>query len=101
MPPLLDLRLLGGFDARLASGAALSVTTRKGRALLAYLAMAPGSSQSREKLASLLWGGASDEQARGSLRQAIAGLRQALKGPATRALVSDVHTVSLLPGGVT
>ena len=101
MPPLLDLRLFGGFDARLPSGPGISVTTKKGRALLAYLALAPGSFQAREKLATLLWGGASDQQARASLRQSIAGLRQALKGPATRALVADVHMVSLVQGSVT
>src|SRR5439155_1597443 len=80
MPPLLDLRLFGGFDARLASGPALSVLTKKGRALLAYVALTPGASQSRERVASMLWGGASDQQARASLRQSIAGLRAALKG---------------------
>ena len=52
----LVLTLLGGFDARTRSGSALVLSTRKARALLAYLALPLGRAHPREKLATLLWG---------------------------------------------
>ncbi|MDC9835681.1 alpha/beta fold hydrolase [Rhizobium binxianense] len=71
------LSLLGGFDcAGLAAGSPAS--TRKARALVAYLALQAGQSQSREKLAALLWGGTGEEQARANLRQTLSVLRRAL-----------------------
>ena len=42
----LHLTLLGGFQARLASGQALSLPTKKAQALLAYLALPPGQNPS-------------------------------------------------------
>jgi DNA-binding SARP family transcriptional activator len=70
--------LLGGFDARLVSGAPVSLPTKKAQALLAYLGIRPGQSHPRDKLAALLWGEKSDEQARGGLRHALVVLRRAL-----------------------
>jgi DNA-binding SARP family transcriptional activator/predicted ATPase len=52
--------------------------TRKAEALLAYLALTPGRSYPREKLASLLWGGMREPQARRGLRQALFTLRKAV-----------------------
>ncbi len=37
----LDVRLLGGFEARFDTGQKVSLPTRKAEALLAYLALAP------------------------------------------------------------
>ncbi|WP_245509863.1 alpha/beta hydrolase [Rhizobium laguerreae] len=72
------LSLLGGFEcAGLAAGS--PALTRKARALMAYLALQARHSQSREKIAALLWGGANDEQARASLRQTLSVLRRALQ----------------------
>jgi DNA-binding SARP family transcriptional activator len=72
--------LLGGFEARLASGASVSVPTKKAQALLAYLGVRLGQGHSRDKLAALLWGEKSDEQARGDLRHALLALRRSLAG---------------------
>ena len=77
----LILTLLGGFQARLASGGAVSLPSRKTQALLAYLGIRPGHAHPRDKLAALLWGESSDERARDGLRHALAALRRAL--PAT------------------
>src|SRR3989442_171800 len=93
------LVLLGGFHARQPSGDTLSLPTKKARALLAYLALRPGQSHPRDKLATLLWGDSADPQARTSLRQALAALRRALATVPT-ALVVDGRAVSLDPAHV-
>jgi DNA-binding SARP family transcriptional activator len=96
----LSFTLLGGFQARLASGKPLTLPRKKTQALLAYLALHPGQAHSRDKLAALLWGERGEEQARNSLRQALFALREAL--PATRppALVTQGETVALDPAAV-
>lgn len=71
----LFLQLLG--DVRLMSGGDdLCPRGRKARGVLAYLAVAPSRSATRERLADLLWTDRGPEQARGSLRQAIAEVRR-------------------------
>lgn len=62
MASRLCLILLGGFEARLASGTPLLLPNNKAQALLAYLAMAPGRPHLRDKLATLLWPSTGDEQ---------------------------------------
>ena len=71
------IQLLGRFLIRLADAGErlIPVPSRRRRALLAYLAMQPGFSESRERLATLLWGDAPDRQARQSLRQALVAMR--------------------------
>jgi DNA-binding SARP family transcriptional activator/TolB-like protein len=77
---MLGLRLLGRFAITAPDGEAAPVqlSTRKAGALIAYLAMKPDYTASREELAALLWGSCSDQQARQSLRQALAMLRKEL-----------------------
>jgi DNA-binding SARP family transcriptional activator/predicted ATPase len=96
----LKLTLFGGFDARLASGASLNLTTRKSQALLAYLALCPGERHSRDKLATLLWGDKTDGQARDGLRHALLVLRRALAGAPRSPLRTEGQTVSLDPAEV-
>ena len=71
------LCLLGGFDFA-GDAAAVPAFSRKARALVAYLALQSGHSQSREKLAALLWGGNTEPQARMNLRQALSAIRKAM-----------------------
>src|SRR5881409_4329322 len=92
---VLRLALLGTFEARLDSGSAVTFLRKKSEALLAYLALQPGRMIARDKLAALLWGDASDERARHSLRQALVTLRQALAGADTTCLVEGADTVSI------
>ena len=73
---------MGGFEVCLPSGAPLALRARKAQALLAYLAMRPGQSHPRDKLAALLWADKSDAQARDRLRHAVLDLRRALDGAA-------------------
>jgi len=74
----LRLELLGGFAARDGHGREIEIASRKAQALLAVLSLSPGRPQAREKLTALLWSDRGEQQARGSLRQALAELRRAL-----------------------
>ncbi|HSK41957.1 MAG TPA: BTAD domain-containing putative transcriptional regulator, partial [Arenibaculum sp.] len=87
------LTLLGGFEFRASDGSVVALPGRKPMALLAYLALAPGMSHARAKLADLLWESYPEAQARGSLRQALSALRKALPtncGDALDATAADV-----------
>lgn len=52
--PKYSLSLFGGFDLRDDQGAAITVRSKKGRCLLAYLALAQGQQKPRDELAALL-----------------------------------------------
>jgi DNA-binding SARP family transcriptional activator/predicted ATPase len=95
----LSLTLLGGFQGRVGVSAPLTLPTRKSRALLAFLALPPGRSHPRERLASLLWGGMREPQARRGLRQSLFTLRKAV-GVEPPALLVDGQTVALSPTAV-
>ena len=90
------LNVLGRFEARLPSGEALLLPTRKAEILLTYLAMAPGQPHSRDRLMDLLWSDRSEDQARNSLRQALSALKKALKVIDPVPLQIDRTTVSVL-----
>ena len=94
-----DLQLLGGFSLKGAKAKSIAVPGKKAQALLTYLALKPGA-QSREKLATLLWGDRMDEQARHSLRQALSSLRKALGDGKNDPLAADAETVELEPGAL-
>jgi TolB-like protein/DNA-binding SARP family transcriptional activator/Tfp pilus assembly protein PilF len=72
------LRLLGRLALARGDDLPVRLSTRKAGALIAYLAMKEDQAASREELATLLWGSCSDQQARQSLRQALAFLRKDL-----------------------
>ena len=74
----LSIRLFGGFRAQHGSTRPLAIRRKKAQALLAYLAMHPGQTCSRDSLAGLLWSGTTDEHARHNLRQTLFALRQAV-----------------------
>jgi DNA-binding SARP family transcriptional activator len=93
------LKLLGGFEL-LKGVEAANLTTRKDRLLLAYLALNAGRPVTREKLASLLWADRGEEQARGSLRQALAAIRNALDGAGDATIVTSRESVTFAGGAV-
>ena len=97
--PRLNLALLGGFQGRVDASAPLTLPTRKSQALLAFLALPSGRSHPREKLASLLWGGMREPQARSGLRQSLFTLRKVVGGEPP-ALLIDGETVALNPACV-
>jgi DNA-binding SARP family transcriptional activator len=95
----LTLSLLGGFQARLDRGPLLAVPA-KAQALLAYLAARPGQAHPRDKLATLLWGGTGQEQARSNLRHTLFTIRQAVRGLSPGLLVAEAQAVALEPVAV-
>ncbi|HKU12762.1 MAG TPA: AAA family ATPase [Steroidobacteraceae bacterium] len=96
----LNLQVLGSFRVQDAKGTEVRIASRKGRALLAYLALRPGESHSRDRLATLLWEDADEELARTSLRQALAALRKSLPANAHKALLADTESVGIDPAVV-
>jgi TolB-like protein len=97
--PELKISLLGGLE--IAGDPATSPSlTRKARGMLAYLALQPQQTQSREKLAALFWGGTADTQARTSLRQTLSCLRRAAAAANSARLVTEGDQVALDPSGV-
>ncbi len=90
-----SLLLLGRFGLKLDSGGRISVSSRKGCALLAYLAMQPEYAASRERLATLLWGDRSDGLARQNLRQCLSSLRRELPPAVAKHLLVESDSVGL------
>ena len=98
---MLQIELLGGFEARLAPDRALVFGQRKAQAILAYLALAPDYTVPRARLVHLLWSERGEDQARSSLRQALTALRKGLREAASdeaEPLVSGRETVALAAG---
>lgn len=72
------LQLLGGFRLMGATSEELRLSSRKGKALLAVVALASGQSATRARLRALLWSDRGEEQASASLRQLLMALRKEL-----------------------
>jgi len=84
--PCLRLVLYGVMEAWTVSSENVLPRSRKARALLAILGLAKGAPVSRLRLAELLWSRRGEEQRRGSLRQALHELQEAL-APAGLSLI--------------
>src|SRR5215475_4084384 len=84
-----ELTLFGGFELRGAGGEVIDLPGQKDRALLAVLALCPGATQSRDKLAGLLWSERGEPQARDSLKHALTRLRQCLPSVTPPPIVAD------------
>ena len=92
---VLKLQVLGGFRASNEAGREIVISARKGRALLAILAVSPSGSVSREKLVALLWSDRGEDQARSSLRQTLTVLRKELGAIGANLLIADDQRVEL------
>lgn len=90
--PILHIRLLGPMTVRRAGVAIALPSSRKLRALLAYLAVAP-QPVPRSRLCELLWDVPNDP--RGELRWCLSKLRRALDDPDRRRVETDADTVCL------
>jgi TolB-like protein len=93
-----SLNLFGGFDLRDGQGSAIAVRSKKGRCLLAYLALAQGQQVGRDELAALLWGDRGDAQARRSLSQELYRLRGLFPEDIQDGFVLEAESVGLEAG---
>ncbi|TJX74827.1 MAG: hypothetical protein E5W21_04930 [Mesorhizobium sp.] len=91
------LDLLGGFHLTSPQGKPFEVAAKKNRALLGILSVAPNQEATRHKLAALLWSDRGEEQARNSLRQALAAIRKDFAGLGADALVLVGDRIALNP----
>ena len=95
----LTLQLLGGLRLQDAAGTDIAISSRKARALLAYLAASPDEAHERDRVAAVLWDEVDTELARANLRQALVALRRSL--PSTDVILRTdtqslaLHTASL------
>jgi TolB-like protein/Flp pilus assembly protein TadD len=96
----LRLRLLGNFRVWREPEGEVPIRSKKGQALLAFLALEGARRHSREKLATLLWGDRPEEQARHSLRQSVLSLRKTLGNGEPPALLADGDTLALNPDAI-
>ncbi|MEO3470781.1 BTAD domain-containing putative transcriptional regulator [Roseomonas sp. CAU 1739] len=96
-PPAIRVRItmLGRMDVRAVTGEPLLPRSRKTRAVLAVLALEAPNLVSRQRLAELLWSKRGEEQARGSLRQALHELQDALGIDGRGLIVATRETVAL------
>jgi DNA-binding SARP family transcriptional activator/Flp pilus assembly protein TadD len=98
----LQAHLLGAFrlyDA--ATGQNYTPTGRKSRAVLAHLLLVPGQQASRDRLAGLLWSDRGEEQAKTSLRQALADVRRTMPQHQPDWLDARRDNILILPGSIT
>jgi DNA-binding SARP family transcriptional activator len=94
-PGVLGLRFLGAFAAFGATPRAnIPITSRKTRALLAYLAMRADEAIDREQLADLLWEVREQRDIRHNLRQSLVDLRRLME-PFPGLVVVERDTVTL------
>jgi TolB-like protein/DNA-binding SARP family transcriptional activator len=97
---VVELTFFGGFEVRLAAGDILELPGQKDRALFAILALQPGVTHSRDKLASLLWSDRGEQQARDSLKHSLTRLRQCLKTVTPPPIVADRQSVRFDPAAI-
>ena len=74
----LQLNVLGRFEL-LADGEPVGPIANKAQAMLAFLAVENDRASTREHVATLLWGGKSDDRARHNLRQALSAIGRTCK----------------------
>ncbi len=96
---MLEIRVIGELEVRLAGTRPELPASRRARALLGWLAVHPGR-HPRSRLAGLFWPDVLDTSARASLRSAIWALRSALGPDFGSCLAADRDTVTLAGDGL-
>lgn len=92
---VLNLQLFGGFRLTRTNGKKVHISSRKSRALLAYLAIFPGQNCAREHLMTILWGDCPEEQARQNLRKELSRLRQSFGDLGREGINTDADQICL------
>lgn len=92
--------LFGGFRIENEITGQLKLTGKRGAAIIAYLAMCPGMSATREKLADLLWPDSNTENSRNNLRQMLSVMRQDLSAANVDLVDFGRESIQLKPSAV-
>jgi TolB-like protein len=92
--------MMGPFRLTATAGAVIPIVSRRARGLLAYLALTPEGSETRERLCELLWSDRGDAQARASLRQCLLELRSTLESAGLEVVNAERETIGLAAGAV-
>jgi DNA-binding SARP family transcriptional activator len=92
--PLMRVSLLDGMALR-AGEREVTITSRKAKALIAYLVLTPGMKETRDRLVGMLWSETEDAKARASLRQLLHVLRDTFDAAGLAGLSTDRDQVSL------
>lgn len=94
--PSVRLAVFGGIGLHVGDRE-IALSSRKAKALIAYLALAPGMKETRDRLVGLLWSEFDDTKARASLRQLVYALRETFDNEGLAGLAADKLHVSLDP----
>ena len=94
---MISVRLFGRLSVTGPDGAEIPVSGAKTQGLVAYLALNTEMPPSRDRLMALFWGDRFTDQARQSLRQAIAKLRKTFEAAGPDAIVTEHDRVGLNP----
>lgn len=90
---MVTINLFGGLSVIGEDGAQIPIRGAKTQGLVSYLALNMGMPPSRDRLMALFWGDRSTDQARQSLRQALAKLRRLLETGSPDVLQADPDRV--------
>ncbi len=97
---MISIRLFGKFSVHDSEGVPIPIAGAKTLGLLAYLALNTEMPPSRDRLMTLFWGDRFTEQARQSLRQAIAKLKRTLSSNGAEVILAEHDRVGLNPDAV-
>jgi DNA-binding SARP family transcriptional activator/TolB-like protein/Flp pilus assembly protein TadD len=93
-----EIRTLGNLElVDRETGSLIAVPSKKARALLIALSAAPRLTVTRARLAALLWGSSTEEQARQSLRQLLSNFRRIATDHTLFVTASDEDAIRLNP----
>lgn len=90
-----QLNLLGPFGLFEPNGTRIEISSKKGMALVALLAMGRDGARTRSWLQTMLWGSRAPEQASASLRRELSALRRLLNAGSDPLLVCEYGRVAL------
>lgn len=98
---MIFIDIFGKLAVRRADGSSIPLSGAKLQGLVAYLALNVEMPPTRDRLMALFWGDRFNEQARQSLRQAIAKLRRTFEADSGRVIVTENDTVGFTATAVT
>ena len=87
--PLFTISLIGPFSLETADGTRITVSSKRGQALLAMLATSAKGERARGWLESTLWCDRPADQAKSSLRKELSNLRKVVNGHGAELLNAD------------